>query len=647
MEITLLNGVGPLLLLVSGVGLSLGLLVSPLFRPYPDDQGDGLAVVLLPAPRLPAMWRAPMLAVLFTALTVLYHGVTGPRSPDGLYRDLVLRLSESVVHAPTELAGYLENFQLSVRFLIVATMISLAVLARGTFLRRLAIAGQALCYLATMAVVDALLTVTEVLFAFPVGPSTLLGNFVAITVGFVGMARLLYANFALPRPSAVPFAPRRRSADAVTLVALTVAGMALPTGALLLAYQRADSSLRPVLAVVAPVPFAYGALICRSLFLWLLGRLTLPPEPAVTEERPAMEVITPAYNEEEAIVATLEAVDRAARRYGGSINIIVANDSSTDRTAQLAEGAMSRLTYATGRVINVRHGGKSATLNAALNETTADLLVRIDADTLVDESCFYYAHRWFRDPEIGLVEAMMFPKWRRSPFPRMRLFEELRQFGFIHRTIQQVDGVNVVPGVFTAFRREAAIELGGFTAGMNGEDGDFTLRCSRLGYRSHLDANVIVHEDVPPTYRGIREQRVRWDRATIHNNARHGPYRAGMATPKVWFSHLHQFFERMFSPIRITLPLYLLCSAAFQGAYRYPVLLFFSGWFVATVTFMAMETALAVAYRHQRRLGWLLVWPLWQLCLTVFSVEAWLSLPGRPVKMWRSEVSVISEAVVH
>jgi cellulose synthase/poly-beta-1,6-N-acetylglucosamine synthase-like glycosyltransferase len=96
-------------------------------------------------------------------------------------------------------------------------------------------------------------------------------------------------------------------------------------------------------------------------------------------------------------------------------------------------------------------------LNVALAETTADLVVRIDADTIVDEKVFVPLPRWFLDPEIGLVEAMMFPRWRRSLFPHMRLFEELKQFGFIHPAMQVVDGVNVVPGVFTAFRRSEAL----------------------------------------------------------------------------------------------------------------------------------------------------------------------------------------------
>lgn len=647
MDPSLIRGWEPLALLIVSAAFLLALLVTPLFRVYPDDRGDGLALVLLPPPAVPRMWRAPALAVLFAGLTAVQEGFVGPWSPNALYGSAVSRFASSVVSAPTELDGYLAHFQMGLRFLVVATMVCLAVVARGGPARRLVLLGQAVWYLATMIMLDALLVVTEAVLGIASGPGTLIGNFVAIGVGFLAMARMLFANFALPRPTSVPFVARRRLGDALTLIALTLAGMAIPAAILLTLYEHADPHLKAALAVIAPIPFSYGALVIRGLLLGGLGVLSAPPEPPITPGRPPIDVIIPAYNEAEVIAETLRAIDSAAVRYGGPVHVILANDGSTDGTGAIAQAEMGAFRAATGQVIDVRHGGKSATLNAALAVGTSELVVRIDADTLVDDGSLYYGHRWFADPEIGLVEAMMLPRWRRSPFPRMRLFEELKTFGFIHRTIQDVDGVNVVPGVFTMFRRDPAVRLGGFTVGMNGEDGDFTFRMSRLGYRSRMDPKVMVREDVPPTYLEIREQRIRWDRATLHNDARHGPHRAGVATPKVWFSHMHQFFERMFAPIRLTLPLYLLLTAAFQGIYRFPVLLFIGAWLFASLAFMALESFLAIAYRQERRIGWLLVWPLWELCLTLFSVEAWLSLPPRPVRLPGTASVAVTEAVIH
>src|SRR6185436_15900156 len=105
----------------------------------------------------------------------------------------------------------------------------------------------------------------------------------------------------------------------------------------------------------------------------------------------------------------------------------------------LAEQTMTAFVAATGKVIDGQHGGKSAALNLALLETNCDIVVRIDADTLIAENALVYLPRWFRDPTIGLVEALMWPRSERTPYDRMRLFEELRIFGLNHRVLQTVD----------------------------------------------------------------------------------------------------------------------------------------------------------------------------------------------------------------
>ncbi len=72
-----------------------------------------------------------------------------------------------------------------------------------------------------------------------------------------------------------------------------------------------------------------------------------------------------------------------------------------------------------------------------------------------------------------------------------------------------VDGIVCIPGTFTAFRRGAALAIGGFVEGMYGEDLDFTLAIARIGYRAAIDTRVRSYEDVPNTQRQLRIQRTR------------------------------------------------------------------------------------------------------------------------------------------
>lgn len=640
----------PLITLIGGVGFFLALLLYPLWRLYPDDQGDGHALVLLPPPRVPRLYRAPLFLVLFILLFILNQSIKGPLDPTTLYKDGLTRLVGDTIAAPTEINAYLYNFTLGLRFLIVGSIICIAIVGRGNAARRLLVALNGVWYVLAMLFIDALLVSLEIRFGIPVPTAALLGNFAAVGLAFLAMSRTLYANYAMPKPTAVPFIPRPRFSDAATIIIVTVVAMAFCAAGFFFVFYQVSERYRAALALVLPVPFAETTIIIRGALLGILSMVTKNPEPPVGDDRPPVDVIIPAFNEEEVIEDTLWAIEVAARRYNGPINVILLNDGSSDRTKELAQRVFDHYQVAKGRIIDGRHGGKSEALNAALAHTTSDICVRIDADTVVGEDCFYYAVRWFRDPSIGLVEAMMFPRYpdhKRSLFPHMRLFEELKQFGFNHRTLQQVDGVNVVPGVFTGFRREVAVWLGGFTVGMNGEDGDFTLRFSRLGYHSVLDPKVVVYEDVPPTYMEIREQRIRWFRAVHHNNARHGPYRAGFATPKVWYSQERQFFSRTFSPARLALPVFLLMTAIFEGSYRNVILLFVGGYFFFTLVFMIFQTFLTVGYKQGRHIGWVIFWPLWQELLTIFSVESWISMPGRPAGLHGSAPAQVRTYVIH
>ncbi len=649
MHLDLLTGLRPLLLLLTADAVLLVFMSYPMRMRYRDDQGDGLALVLLPKPKLPSFWAVPAFALIFLVLMVSYHSMRGAWDPDTVYADLVARICGAVVRSPAVVSGYLAGFTLGLRFLTFATILALAIVGRGNLVRRLLVAFQAAVYLFVMAFMDATLVVVEVLLGVPIAPTTLLGNFIAVGLAILAMTRTEYLNYALPSPSAVPFAPRPRVSDATTLIGVTVAAMAICMAGLLLIYHFADPEWRPALALVLPVPFAEGSFVVRTLLLALVNGITVRPDPPVPEVQPPIDVIIPAYNEEEVLAETLVAIDVAAARYAGPVRVILMNDGSTDGTGALARATMAEFSHATGEVHDGRHGGKSESLNAALALTRAAVVVRIDADTVIGEWSLHYTARWFEDPQIGLVEPMCFPRAtrQRSVFPYLRLFEELKQFGLNHLTIQTVDGVNVVPGVFTAFRRSIGTELGGFTVGMNGEDGDFTLRASRLGYRTWMDTKVVVYEDVPPVYPEIREQRVRWGRAVHHNQARHGPYRAGIATPKVWFNQTQQFVKSAFAPARLLLPLYLLLTAAFEGSDRDVILIFLGGYVLAEIVFMTLQALLTLGFHQGRHIAWVVLWPIWHEFLMVFATEAWLSLPGRPVGIHGTRPAVITQAVIH
>ncbi len=244
--------------------------------------------------------------------------------------------------------------------------------------------------------------------------------------------------------------------------------------------------------------------------IWWANRVLPEPGP----DRPPVDIIIPAYNERDNIVRLLRSIDIAAQRYGGPVRVVVSNDGSVDDTVDLAEAEIARFRYAQAEILTGPNGGQAAALNRGIKITEAEIIIRVDADCVLGEDSLVYAVPWFRDPGIGSVGAMEEPRTdTRTWFHELRRLETVFQFRFARLGQSMVDGIVVIPGTFTAFRRGPAVTAGGFPVGMNGEDADLTMHIGRLGYRVVVDPRIRSYEDVPRSPGEFVEQRTRWARA--------------------------------------------------------------------------------------------------------------------------------------
>ena len=89
--------------------------------------------------------------------------------------------------------------------------------------------------------------------------------------------------------------------------------------------------------------------------------------------------IVPAYDEENLLGATLDALHAAGKALNEPYELVVADDASTDRTATVAErhGA---------RVVRVAHRQIAATRNSGARAAAGELFIFVDADTIVSEA---------------------------------------------------------------------------------------------------------------------------------------------------------------------------------------------------------------------------------------------------------------------
>lgn len=356
-------------------------------------------------------------------------------------------------------------------------------------------------------------------------PSPFLASFSLLARMLLGgffLALLQFSTLVVPPPMAIDRRfPRRRGAIAVLFAAgaaSILAGLVLLYGAWL--YLGVGQTFLPFAILLLLPIYAYLFWIVIGRILYAL-EVRSRPVPPLGVFHPPVTIIIPAYQEEETIADAIRSADSAAGHYPGRAEILVGNDGSTDRTSEIAHAEIGALRHATGRVLDLPHGGKSNALNGMLRVATGDILVRVDADCRVDPDIgFGEMVRHFADPEVGAVQGGLIPLQSDGWIRKMRWLEICFNHLFLRRAQMAYGAAQVVDGAFCAFRRTDLLATGGW-ADWNGEDTEITIRLERLGYRTRFETGALAREDVPETYAALKKQRIRWSRGGVFAHLRH------------------------------------------------------------------------------------------------------------------------------
>ncbi|MEX2099923.1 MAG: glycosyltransferase family 2 protein, partial [Acidimicrobiia bacterium] len=187
---------------------------------------------------------------------------------------------------------------------------------------------------------------------------------------------------------------------------------------------------------------------------------------------PSVTVAIPVYEEEQHLGATLEAI--ATQTYEHVQEILVVDGGSTDRTVEIAES------FPGVRVLE-QPGRQAAALNAALHEAKGDVFVRVDGHcTLEPDYVARCVHALVRT-DAAMVGGAMRPVgegWQQrgiSAAMTSRLGHGPARF-HVGGPAGWTDAVYL-----GAYRRELALEVGGYDEGDCNEDAEFAIRMRRHG----------------------------------------------------------------------------------------------------------------------------------------------------------------------
>jgi peptidoglycan-N-acetylglucosamine deacetylase len=224
---------------------------------------------------------------------------------------------------------------------------------------------------------------------------------------------------------------------------------------------------------------------------------------------PPVSAVLPAYNERKVIRQTVEALRRSTYP---DLEIIVVDDGSTDGTAQLVADTFDDPRI---RVFARPNGGKGRALNYGISQSTAEIIVTFDADTIVRPDAISKLVRHFADPRVGAVAGNVKVGNRASLLARWQALEYITTQNLERRAFDVLNCITVVPGAIGAWRRDAIRQAGGFAPETIAEDTDLTLAILRLGYRIGYEEEAVGLTEAPETIRTLLKQRFRWMYGTL------------------------------------------------------------------------------------------------------------------------------------
>ena len=449
----------------------------------------------------------------------------------------------------------------------------------------------------------------------------------ALMGGFF-LAIFQFTTLVVPLPLLVERWFPRRKGEIALLVAAAITSI---LGAVLILYVAwtylgLGRSLLPFAVLLLMPIYAYmlWILIGRALYS---SETRANPVPPLSVYHPNVSLVIPAYNEAKHIAGAVRNADAAAGLYPGKVEIIVGNDGSRDATSAIAHAEIANLKHAKGRVLDLPHGGKSSALNGMLKAAKGEILLRADADCVIDPKVgFAPMISHFANRNVGGVQGVILPLQSEGWIRKMRLLEICFNHLFLRPAQMAYGAAQVVDGAFCAFRRSDMLRVGGW-ADWNGEDTEITLRLQRLGYRMRFEPRALLREDVPQTFEGLKKQRVRWSRGGVFAHLRHygsvfseAPEFGGLAL-LVWIAMY------MRGGMRHLVYLYAALATLILGL---PTIFHLA----AIVVLLLVPRAAAFLYYlgklgASRRIPWITIWPVVGALKQYFTMEAFgTMLPG-------------------
>ena len=275
--------------------------------------------------------------------------------------------------------------------------------------------------------------------------------------------------------------------------------------------------------------------------------------------RPMVSIIIPAYNEEVGILNTINSV--LASKYK-NIEIIVVNDGSADKSHKkmldflsknqqkiLDDGIEFRYYYQ-------KNGGKGRALNNGIRNSNGEIIITIDADSVVDNETIGNFVKAFSDPTVDAAVGNVKIGNTDTIVGVVQYLEFLSSF-YIKNSESVMGTIYIIGGAAAAFRKRTFDVVGLYDYSNITEDIEISVRICENGMKTVYMEDAIVYTEGAVDIKGLASQRLRWKTGWFQTmyahkdiifsrNKKHNKILTWFMIPFVYVSTVQLFFEPWF-----------------------------------------------------------------------------------------------------
>ena len=386
--------------------------------------------------------------------------------------------------------------------------------------------------------------------------------------------------------------------------------------------------------VAFPSLLCLYVMICATLHV--LRREARVEAPSST--LPSLAILVPAHNEEAVLADCLASLLESDHPH---LEIHVLSDGSTDRTVQISQAFASR-----GVRLHefVENQGKSRVMQSALAQLSTDLVMIVDADTMLSTTAAREIASVFNQTHIVGATANIQVRNACSFLAKLQALEYASIIGLIKRANSVWGGLFTVSGAASCFRVSAVRAAGGFASPSITEDIEMSWRLQQRGGRIVYVPRAIAHVQVPETWSVLWRQRRRWSQGLTEVLRLHG---------KVWQSANPALVVFTAEALLCVSWVTALAASLFYDSVHCVIAgsahcIDFGFWHVLTITLFGCQTATAsLLDSHYAPQSWVrfflaLFYPLYFLALVMpTSLIGWgRGLFSKNSQRWESSARV-------